>query len=156
MTLSGINSVTYLPDGHSGYRLLHQDRGYTLPAGFTRIPTARGRTFSSVATLHQPNSLHMTTFKHSGDLGDIIYSLPTIASPGGGELLLDVSGGAEDPMCGHLIDGKTNLNHSGPNSTPRTGAANHAICSTCTWTRLVFRPGTTTHPGSAPQKKLTW
>jgi len=33
------------------------------------------------------------TFKHSGDMGDIIYSLPTIKQMGGGILYLDINGG---------------------------------------------------------------
>lgn len=36
------------------------------------------------------------TFKHSGDLGDIIYSLPTIQKLGGGILYLDHTGGEGD------------------------------------------------------------
>lgn len=35
----------------------------------------------------------MPTFKHSGDLGDIIFALPTIRAMGGGVLLLDPTGG---------------------------------------------------------------
>jgi hypothetical protein len=38
----------------------------------------------------------MKTFKHSGDLGDIIYSLPTIKALGGGILYLDPTGGIDD------------------------------------------------------------
>jgi len=38
------------------------------------------------------------TFKHSGDLGDIIFSLPTIKSLGGGILYLDPMGGEEEPL----------------------------------------------------------
>lgn len=41
----------------------------------------------------------MKTFKHSGDLGDIIYSLPTIKDLGGGILYLDVNGGKDDEYC---------------------------------------------------------
>jgi hypothetical protein len=41
----------------------------------------------------------MPTFKHSGDLGDIIYALPAVRALGGGTLLLDVNGGATDPWC---------------------------------------------------------
>jgi hypothetical protein len=37
-------------------------------------------------------------FKHSGDLGDIIYSLPTIRALGGGILYLDPTGGESDPL----------------------------------------------------------
>ncbi len=40
----------------------------------------------------------MKTFKHSGDLGDIIYSLPTIKALGGGVLYLDPTGGLTDPL----------------------------------------------------------
>lgn len=40
----------------------------------------------------------MKTFKHSGDLGDIIYSLPTIKALGGGILYLDPTGGLNDPL----------------------------------------------------------
>lgn len=36
------------------------------------------------------------TFKHSGDLGDIIWSLPAIKQLGGGVLYLDPDGGAGD------------------------------------------------------------
>ena len=39
------------------------------------------------------------TFKHSGDLGDIIYSLPTIQKLGGGVLYLDPTGGEGDEEC---------------------------------------------------------
>lgn len=53
----------------------------------------------------------MTTFKHSGDLGDIIYSLPTIRALGGGVLYLDPEGGASDPYVrAQSIDGRTRLN----------------------------------------------
>jgi len=38
------------------------------------------------------------TFKHSGDLGDIIFSLPTIKAVGGGILYLDPKGGEEEPL----------------------------------------------------------
>ena len=38
----------------------------------------------------------MTTFLHSGDMGDIIYSLPTIRAMGGGDLFLDELGGKFD------------------------------------------------------------
>src|ERR1035438_9074901 len=36
------------------------------------------------------------TFKHSGPLGDIIYSLPAVKALGGGVLYLDVEGGKDD------------------------------------------------------------
>ncbi len=40
----------------------------------------------------------MKTFKHSGDLGDIIFSLPTIKALGGGILYLDPQGGLNEPL----------------------------------------------------------
>jgi hypothetical protein len=50
------------------------------------------------------------TFKHSGDLGDIVYSLPTIRALGGGILYLDPNGGEDDPFIKmQCIDGKTRL-----------------------------------------------
>src|SRR2546421_8313603 len=39
----------------------------------------------------------MPTFKHSGDLGAIIFALPAIRALGGGVLLLDPQGGASEP-----------------------------------------------------------
>jgi hypothetical protein len=55
-----------------------------------------------------------TTFKHSGDLGDIIYSLPTIKRLGGGILYLDTTGGEMEPMCQKQCpDGKTKFNQKG-------------------------------------------
>lgn len=38
------------------------------------------------------------TFKHSGDLGDIIFSLPTIRAAGGGILYIDPKGGEDEPL----------------------------------------------------------
>jgi len=38
----------------------------------------------------------MKTFLHAGDMGDIIYALPTIRAFGGGILYLDTSGGEDD------------------------------------------------------------
>src|SRR5947208_2662564 len=38
------------------------------------------------------------TFKHSGDLGDIIFSLPTVRALGGGVLYLDPTGGELEPL----------------------------------------------------------
>jgi hypothetical protein len=50
------------------------------------------------------------TFKHSGDMGDIILSLPAIRALGGGILYLDPSGGENEPMV-HLTGiKKTKLN----------------------------------------------
>ena len=42
----------------------------------------------------------MNTFKHSGDLGDIIYSLPTIKALGGGILYLNPGKQLKSPICG--------------------------------------------------------
>lgn len=55
----------------------------------------------------------MKTFKHSGDLGDIIYSLPSIKDLGGGTLYLDLEGGLNDPYCKDQlrpVGGKTKFN----------------------------------------------
>lgn len=53
----------------------------------------------------------MKTFKHSGDMGDIIYCLPVIKALGGGILLLDTSGGEDEESCRkQCIDGKTKFN----------------------------------------------
>jgi len=53
----------------------------------------------------------MKTFKHSGDMGDIIYSLPVIKKMGGGILLLDTSGGEDEESCKkQCMDGKTKFN----------------------------------------------
>jgi hypothetical protein len=54
------------------------------------------------------------TFKHSGDLGDIIYSLPAVKALGGGVLYLDTSGGESDPIVRQqTIRGKSKFNQSG-------------------------------------------
>lgn len=53
----------------------------------------------------------MTTFKHSGDMGDIIYSLAAIKKMGGGTFLLDTTGGEDEYWCKkQCIDGKTKFN----------------------------------------------
>lgn len=55
----------------------------------------------------------MKTFLHSGDLGDIIYSLPVIKILGKGILYLDSSGGKDDPLVQWGINGRyknTSLN----------------------------------------------
>jgi len=49
------------------------------------------------------------TFKHSGDLGDIIFSLPVIASEGGGVLYLDPNGGEKEPLVSWAQYNKTKL-----------------------------------------------
>lgn len=55
----------------------------------------------------------MKTFKHSGDLGDIIYSLPTIKNLGGGILYLDITGGSDEPACkAQCMNGKTKFNET--------------------------------------------
>jgi hypothetical protein len=54
------------------------------------------------------------TFKHSGDLGDIIYSLPTVKALGGGVLYLDVNGGESDPFVRQqTVRGRTKFNRAG-------------------------------------------
>lgn len=58
----------------------------------------------------------MKTFKHSGDLGDIIMSLPTIRALGGGILYLDSSGGFGNPLIQTDQGNKTKLNHNSINS----------------------------------------
>ncbi len=56
----------------------------------------------------------MNTFKHSGDLGDIIYSLPTVKALGGGTMLLDTTGGAADPFIAtRQTGGRTRFNQQG-------------------------------------------
>jgi len=52
----------------------------------------------------------MKTFKHSGDLGDIIYSLPTVKALGGGVLYLDPTGGLSDPLVAWGRRSNTSLN----------------------------------------------
>lgn len=54
----------------------------------------------------------MKTFKHSGDLGDIIFSLPTVRALGGGLLYLDPCGGEKDPFVHPPHKNKTNLNEA--------------------------------------------
>jgi hypothetical protein len=50
------------------------------------------------------------TFKHSGDLGDVIFSLPTIRALGGGQLLLDPEGGESSPYVRFADKTRTKLN----------------------------------------------
>lgn len=53
------------------------------------------------------------TFKHSGDIGDIIYGLVTIKKLGGGILYLDTTGGINDRACNfQCLGGKTKFNKS--------------------------------------------
>lgn len=57
--------------------------------------------------------LTLKTFKHSGDLGDIIYSLPAIKALGGGVLYLDPTGGLNDPLVSWGVESRyqqTSLN----------------------------------------------
>lgn len=49
----------------------------------------------------------MKTFKHSGDMGDIIFSLPTIRALGGGVLYLDPNGGKDEPLVHGTDQGDT-------------------------------------------------
>ena len=51
----------------------------------------------------------MKTFKHSGDLGDIIFSLPTIRALGGGVLYLDPEAGLSSPLVKWADRKKTKL-----------------------------------------------
>lgn len=54
---------------------------------------------------------NIKTFKHSGDIGDIIYALYAIKKLGGGILYLDPTGGKDDIACiSQCIDKKTKLN----------------------------------------------
>lgn len=54
------------------------------------------------------NQNHMTSrFKHSGDVGDIIMSLPTIKALGGGDLYLDPLGGKNEPLVQGTDQGDT-------------------------------------------------
>jgi|SRR6056300_411272 hypothetical protein len=52
----------------------------------------------------------MKTFKHSGDIGDIIFSLPTIRALGGGKLYLDPEGGESSPYVRWMHKTRTKLN----------------------------------------------
>jgi hypothetical protein len=52
----------------------------------------------------------MKTYKHSGDLGDIIFSLPVIKNLGAGILYLDPRGGANTLVGAKPSRGKTKLN----------------------------------------------
>ena len=53
----------------------------------------------------------MRTFKHSGDIGDIVYALYAIKKMGGGKLYLDPTGGETDIACiNQCIDKKTKFN----------------------------------------------
>lgn len=52
----------------------------------------------------------MKTFKHSGDMGDIIFSLPTIAALNGGLLYLDPDGGESSPLVKWADQTRTKFN----------------------------------------------
>ena len=49
------------------------------------------------------------TFKHSGDLGDVVFALPTIRALGGGILYLDANGGVNEPLVQQSGTPKTKL-----------------------------------------------
>jgi hypothetical protein len=51
-----------------------------------------------------------STFKHSGDLGDIVFSIPTINALGGGILCLDPTGGESSPLFRRIGQPRTKLN----------------------------------------------
>ena len=50
------------------------------------------------------------TFKHSGDMGDIILSLPAVSSLGGGILYLDPEGGEQEDLVSWSTYTRTKLN----------------------------------------------
>ena len=50
------------------------------------------------------------TFKHSGDMGDIIFSLPVIRALGPGALFLDPEGGEREPLVSWARFNNTKLN----------------------------------------------
>ena len=52
----------------------------------------------------------VSSFKHSGDLGDIIFSLPAVRALGGGVLYLDPEGGHGSSLVNTLPAGRTKLN----------------------------------------------
>ena len=54
----------------------------------------------------------LKTFKHSGDLGDIIFSLPCIKEKGGGILYLDPEGGEQEPVVSWSQYNRTKLNQN--------------------------------------------
>lgn len=54
----------------------------------------------------------VSTFKHSGDIGDIIFSLPTIRALGGGKLYLDPEGGESSKYVAWADRTRTKLNKS--------------------------------------------
>jgi hypothetical protein len=54
--------------------------------------------------------MRTSTFKHSGDLGDIIFSIPTINALGGGTLFLDPAGGEASPLVSWIGQPRTKLN----------------------------------------------
>jgi hypothetical protein len=51
----------------------------------------------------------MATFKHSGDLGDIIFALPTVRALGGGVIYLDPEGGQSSPLVNINNKNRTKL-----------------------------------------------
>jgi hypothetical protein len=55
----------------------------------------------------------MLKCKHSGDLGDIIFSLPTVRAFGYVTLCLDETGGLNDPLIDLGYKKQTNLNKAG-------------------------------------------
>tara|TARA_Y100000310_G_scaffold170314_1_gene170462 strand:- start:5030 stop:5767 length:738 start_codon:yes stop_codon:yes gene_type:complete len=54
----------------------------------------------------------LKTFKHSGDLGDIIFSLPVMIENGGGVLYLDPQGGEKESLVSWGPYNKTKLTKS--------------------------------------------
>jgi len=56
--------------------------------------------------------MKLKTYKHSGDLGDIVFSLPVMAEAGGGILYLDPMGGEEEPLVNWGQYNRTKLNRT--------------------------------------------
>jgi len=58
----------------------------------------------------------LNTFKHSGDLGDIVFSLPAVRALGGGVLYLDPEGGKDEPLVHFGYTDRTRLDRAGIDS----------------------------------------
>jgi hypothetical protein len=66
---------------------------------------------SSFNTSHvSQDPSHSSSFKHSGDLGDIIFSIPVIQALKGGVLFLDPDGGRDSPHVQWADKNRTKLN----------------------------------------------
>ena len=86
---------------------------------------------------------NLKTFKHSGDMGDIVFSIPTVRALGGGVLYLDPDGGQESGvvsrMCIEVINGeakaRTKLNLESINSLRPFLELQDGIQAVKTWQR---------------------